>query len=71
MKARVRTKDRLLVDDVKASPVDRELAVVRSAILGFGLPIVAVAWIGDGLLSRGSRGPGALVRRLFVRDAGF
>jgi hypothetical protein len=69
MKARVRTKDRLLVDDVKASPVDRELAVVRSVVLGLGLPMAAFAWLADGLLSRGSRGPGGLVRRVLERDA--
>jgi hypothetical protein len=67
MKSNVRTKDRVLVDDIKASPVDRELGTIRATILGVALPLVAFAWVADGLVARFT-GPGALLRRVLERD---
>ena len=58
------------IDDVKTSPVDRELSAIRAGIVAFALPALAVAWLADGLL-RGALGAGGLVRRVVGRDAGI
>jgi hypothetical protein len=70
MKSVIRTKDRVLVDDVKSSPVDRELAMFRAVLLGVALPIVGLAWLLDGMVVRLS-GPGVLLGRILEGDSGL
>jgi hypothetical protein len=67
MKSIVRTEDRVLVDEVKTSPVDRELGMIRAVLVGVALPLVAFAWLADGLVARVT-GPAALLRRVLERD---